>query len=296
MTRFNYKVVASLWGTGGLIANSKFTSVTIHHSAVKSSVNNYSSERRAKTYAQYHRKKGNKGIAYHIFIGRDNTNDIYITNFLTGHTWHNSNFEGNKQALAILVDGNFEVEKPSEMQLKKLRQLLDDLSSNWFTNNKWYSFETRINPKSHLKRKYSGITVFNCHWHNEVAQKGNATACCGNNLETYIKDYRYKKGQVTWGVDKPKPPTNLKPCQKELDKIQDLELEIKELELEIENLKGLNLNLENETKELTTQLKESNEIIKTQDGIINTLRKHQRHCDKFKSSLFYKLYNFFNNK
>jgi len=233
MSRFEYKWVGSQWGTLGVIGENPKNAVTIHHSAVLSNVNNYNPEQRAKTYSTYHKKKGNKGIAYNIMIPYDNSNIIYIVNYLNGYNWHNSNYEGNKQSLAILIDGNFEKEIPNNIQILKLKQLLDDLQDNWFQQNGWVNFETDITPKNKdaIHTYSGGISVPSLHYHNEIAQKGYSTACCGQHLILYVLEYRNKGGNVGWGTS-PTTPTN--PCQKEKTEIARLielcESRLKEIE------------------------------------------------------------------
>lgn len=250
MSRFKYVVVASTWGTGGTVYKSQLSSVTVHHSAVKASTDkNYSAERRAKSYAVAHRRRGYPGIAYHIFIPYDDSDNIYITNYLNGHTWHNGNAAGNRDALAVLVDGNFEEEKPSVRQILKLKQVLDDLYSNWFSKNGWYPVDKPMNPRDSVIHRYTaGKNVRTLHYHNEVAQPGHGTACCGKNLIPYVLEYRNNKGSVTW--DK-KENMEHKKLQ---EKIDSLSKQLKEKGDEISGLKKLNKELQNNVVDLNTKI------------------------------------------
>jgi hypothetical protein len=130
----------------------------------------------------------------------DDSDNIYVTNYVNGHTWHNGNAQGNRKALAILVDGNFDVEKPTEKQLLKLKQILDHIYGNWFSKNGWFPFEVHMNTRDRVRHKYTeGKTVRTTHYHNEVAQRGYSTACCGKNLIPKVVEYRNKAGKVNWG-------------------------------------------------------------------------------------------------
>lgn len=281
MKRFEYQVVIDKWGTGGTVASASFDSVTIHHSAVQSNVAGYNAETRAKSYAKWHRDKGYPGIAYQFMIPYDDSDIIYVVNYVSGHTWHNANYEGNKKALAVLVDGNFEIENPSTKQLQKLKQLLDDLQNNWFSNNGWYKFEGNIQPanKGAVRTYSEGIKVPSLHYHNEVAQKGNGTACCGAKLKPYVVEYRDKAGNVTWGVPVDPPPTPTDPCKAYKDEITTLKREKTELENKLGKSQA---DLENEqeahadTKKLleatVKELADTKKQLDTAQGQIPTLK------------------------
>jgi regulator of replication initiation timing len=229
--RYKYVVVADSWGTGGTIKRTTFNSVTIHHSAVRATNNGvYDPRLRAIAYARLHRSQGNKGIAYNFFVPYDDTDIIYVVNYTSGHNWHNGNGQANEKALATLVDGHFDLEHPHPTQLLKTKQINDDLQNNWFTTNKWYSFETNINPKNTaVRRTYSeGIVVCQLHWHNEVAQAKWKTACCGKNLMPYIAEYREKAGNVNWGVTPPPPPPPPPPAPEPIDPCKDIKVELEQ--------------------------------------------------------------------
>lgn len=203
MSRFEYSVIiTSITNKGGRgVFPSLPKNITIHHSAVAKG-NNYNAIARANSYSNY---KGGY-MPYHIFIPADDSNLIYITQYLNQYTWHNSNGYGNLASIACVVDGNFEIEQPSEIQLAKLKQLCDDIADNYFSNNGWFAFDKYINPKDNKTyNTYAGKTVLPLHWHNEIAEAGHGTSCCGKNLMPYVSEYRNKQGDVKWGV-KEEPP------------------------------------------------------------------------------------------
>jgi|GEM_PF-5991081 len=200
--RYNYEVIADKIGNKGGEGIMQPHAVTIHHSAVQSDTN-YDVVSRAASYAAYH----GGSMPYHFLIPFNDDNKIYCTQYITNYTWHNSNYIANKDTIAICLDGNFEIDKPRTKQLEKLKQILDDLSANYFSANGWTKFDTGIEPKDNkLLKEYSdGVKVKTLHWHNEVAQPGYPTACCGINLKPYIEEYRSKQGNVSWGAVKPTP-------------------------------------------------------------------------------------------
>lgn len=279
MKRFEYKVVIDELNSGGIVAAATFDSVTIHHSAVQSNVSGYDAKARIKSYTAWARQKGNKGMQYHFMIPYDNSDIIYCTNYVSGHVWHNSNYSGNQKALSVLVDGNFQIEQPSGKQLQKLEQILRDLNDNWFTKNGWYSFEKNIVPKSKgTVRTYSeNIKVPSLHYHNEVAQAGNATACCGANLIPKVVDYRNKAGNVSWGVPTAPPTPPIKTCEEKLaEAVKALADEVKahsetkgkldranaEIKVLVEQMKKTVEDCDREKKEMTDTIENQKSMLK----------------------------------
>jgi hypothetical protein len=237
MARFEYKVVADKIGNVG--TRGKFIapphSVTIHHPA-----SNKTKDPMA-TFKAISKYKGGY-FPYHIYI-TDYDDYIYITQYLSGYTWHNSNEQANKDSIAISVDGNHQIDKPSEKQLLKLKQVLDDLSSNWFSQNGWTKFDVNLDPKKKERITYSfGKTPYVLHWHNEVAK--SPTSCCGKNLQPYVQEYRDKRGAVNWGsapepAPQPVPVPEPKPCEGCADKqkqVDELIGEVNRLRTETEEL------------------------------------------------------------
>jgi hypothetical protein len=193
---------------------------------------------------------------YHLYI-TDDDGPIYITQWLIGYTYHNSNIGANKDSIAVCCDGNYVRSQPSQNTLKKLKQVLDDLDSNWFKKNGWVDFAKYLNVKTKKRHAYNfGKTVYTLHWHNEVAKTG--TACCGNKLMAYVKEYRDKAGKVNWfseeeSIDCTKFKEIIK---KQEGTINSFKAQISSLEKEIHNLKIKNQDLkakhQDELKDLRT--------------------------------------------
>lgn len=95
-------------------------------------------------------------IAYHFMVGKDGT--VIQNRSLTERTYHTRNDAINLAAIAIVAAGDFSKERPSEAQLKALRELIAKLDSI-------YHFE-RIMP------------------HHDAS----ATACPGKFLDEALKD------------------------------------------------------------------------------------------------------------
>jgi len=96
-------------------------------------------------------------IAYHFCIEPDGK--IYQTNKLTALSWHTIN--GNASGIGIVLNGNFENEQPSNLQVKSLKNLI-----------------------RYLNKKFGKkLAVYG---HKEIP--GNATACPGRNVK--LDDFR----------------------------------------------------------------------------------------------------------
>ena len=278
MKRYKYEVVIEKWNVGGIVAQHSFNAVTIHHSAVKSQGVPYNAEQRIKAYAAWHRKQGNKGITYHFVIPADDSDVIYCTNYVSGHTWHNSNYIGNQNSLAVMVDGNFEQERPTKKQLEKLKQILDDLNNNWFSKNGWYSFEKQIRTKDkNAYRTYSdSITVSSLHTHREVAQPGHGTACPGRHLQFYIDDYRNKAGNVDWGASEPQPP--VEDCEQYKKEINRLEAEKQLLSTELSTCRNEQKATRKELKNALNEIEKLNKRINVLELSTKTLQSKLDKC------------------
>lgn len=205
MARFKYEVVAGDIGNrGGRGQMTKPHSVTIHHMGTNGSSNPLSIIRSATAY------KGGY-MPYHFVVPFTNDDVIYVTQWLNQYTYHNSNYDANRDSIAICLDGNFETQKPRDKQLQKLYQILSDIESKWFFSNGWIAFDSHIDLKK--KYIYSGVQVKGLHYHNQVAQPGNATACCGKNLKPYVEGYFNQKPEEP--ID---PCANVRAKNKELEK------------------------------------------------------------------------------
>lgn len=279
--RYIYDVIAGEIGnTGGHGPMKTPHAVTIHHSAV---VRNGSENGKeiAKAYCSYHGGK----MPYHFLITRKESDPIFCTQYVTQFTYHNANYTANRDCIAICVDGNFQTQNPSATQLKKLKQLLDDIANNWFSKNGWVAWETSINPKNNSKvLNYQGVSVKTLHYHNEVAQPGHGTACCGANLIPKVVEYRNKGGNVSWGST-PEPTPD--PCQKVRDQLAS---EKKSHAVTAANLKKSNeakakcqkkvAELEQTIERCKTTIQEKDTKITSQRAVINKLEEEKKILEK----------------
>ncbi len=197
--RYEYKIIVNeIPGNTGGYGPLKAKCLTIHHTAVLTQ-QPYNILQRLAVFTKYHDGK----LPYHFYIPYDDGQDpyIYVTNWLNQFLIHCSNWEGNRSCLSCVLEGNFEVQTPTKTQLAKLKQLLDDLSNDTLENDLGYIDTFRaVNPKDNKTLyTFSNVQVYNLHYHNEIAEKGHKTACCGKNLIPYIIEYREKAGNVTWG-------------------------------------------------------------------------------------------------
>lgn len=83
------------------------THISVHHTAVEGGT--------PYGHANYHIRKGDGGIAYHIYI-RDN--QIYQTNDLLAFTWHTQS--NNYQTIGIAVEGDFTKRSLSDSERNNL--------------------------------------------------------------------------------------------------------------------------------------------------------------------------------
>lgn len=324
--RYEYEVIIDKIGTKAGHGKMTAHALTTHHTAVETRENGYDVISRLKAYVRHH----NGVIAYHFYIPRDTSKKIYVTQYLTRYTWHNSNFTGNKDTLGICMEGNFQVQNPTETQLAKYRQLLDDIANNWFSKNGWVAFDKHINPrdKNTFKTYSGGKSVHILHYHNEIAQPGHGTACCGKNFIPKVLDYRNKQGNVSWGkisnpTPKPKPDPTPDPDK---EKIADLEKQLAELQKQKETqlkqqaeeynnkLDDLNSKIEQmeinheedrvklleEREKLLAEIDDLNELgkvelgvdlIKTQEVVANVIEETIE-----ENNIIGKYYNFVDNK
>lgn len=209
MKKFDYKVVIGEIGTRGGNAMTPIA-VTVHHTAVET-YGGYDIIGRLRQYVSYHGGQ----MPYHMYIPAGDDDNIYVTQYLNNATIHNANSTGNARCLAICIEGNFMIQQPTDKQLQKLRQLLDDIRTGWFPNSGWVLPQINLGDTSVLDFTVSSawetIKVPRLHYHNEIAQKryphptlpgawlSAATSCSGMNLIPYVLDYRNNAGNVTWG-------------------------------------------------------------------------------------------------
>jgi hypothetical protein len=184
--RFQYVMLADKIGNKGGYGRMTPKAITIHHTAVRTH-GVYDVSARLQRYCAYH----NGRMPYHFYIPADGSNKIFITQYLSHYTHHNSNFYGNKETLAICIEGNFEVQNVTAKQKEMLQQLLADIDAKWFSANGYYKFDKHLNPSNNTEVfKWTGKKVKGLHWHNQIAQDGHSTDCCGKLLMPYVSNYR----------------------------------------------------------------------------------------------------------
>lgn len=144
--------------------------ITVHHSAIQQSTTIDTNI--LDILYKGHIGFGWPGLSYHFVITPNG--NIYQINDFSDLTWHDSI---NSDSIGVLVHGYFQApynETPTPAQLISLKALLDWLCTQ--------------NPQ--FPAGYSDVVG-----HRERS----ATECPGDNLITYVKEYRTKLGQVTWG-------------------------------------------------------------------------------------------------
>jgi len=144
--------------------------ITVHHDAIPH--DSRSATQIMQQIFNSHTGQGWPGMAYHYFIHRDGT--VYQVNKHEWVTWHDG---VNWDAIGICVTGYFHPDynnQPTKEQLQSLKALLDELCKN--------------HPEFPASQG-------NVYGHRER----NSTACPGNNLYPYVKEYRETNGNVSWG-------------------------------------------------------------------------------------------------
>jgi hypothetical protein len=261
MSRFEYKVVIEdLPRKGNGVGTMLPEGIVVHHTAGSKSIqyNNYDVMGTLKAYANMHMDLTG-GIPYHIYIPFNDDNYIYVCQNLNTFTWHCSNEPINKKTIAVAVEGyfhptpGFEGHRPSETQLKKLKQVLDDFPT--FFVEKWQNYHVKnINPRD----KFFGIQgidkiVPRLCYHNEAAKPGTGTACCGKFLIPYVVEYREKSGNVVWSRKPEEDPKMIEELTSQKEKLE-LQMQVKEQmiidqEAELTSLKKRIEDIEKENKE-----------------------------------------------
>jgi N-acetyl-anhydromuramyl-L-alanine amidase AmpD len=102
------------------------------------------------------------GLMYHYVITPDG--QIYKTRNMEEVTWHANN--ANNKSVAIMLQGNFEIQNPTIEQLKSLEELLQKLLID-------------------LSLDKSSVFA-----HGELINYGNQTACCGRMLKDDVVRFR----------------------------------------------------------------------------------------------------------
>lgn len=146
------------------------TKLVVHHTASRQLGG--SDQEQLQAEANHHNANGWPGLSYTFFI-LPNGNTHQINNF-TDVTWTDG---VNWDCVSVCLKGYFHDphnENPTPQQIKSLKELLDELST------KHPEF-----PADHD----------DVYGHRER----NSTSCPGDKLFPSVKEYREKKGQVSWG-------------------------------------------------------------------------------------------------
>jgi N-acetyl-anhydromuramyl-L-alanine amidase AmpD len=149
-------------GSNGTMDKNKMDTVVIHHDAMIIPTA-YNTLTRLKQESQLHINKGWKHISYHFSI--DNVGDIFQCLPETEVAYHCGNLAINKKSIAIKLDGNFEVQKPTAKQIASLKNLLVYLTTK------------RPDLPKIIRTSVKG--------HRDI----KATACPGRNLYPLIRKF-----------------------------------------------------------------------------------------------------------
>jgi N-acetyl-anhydromuramyl-L-alanine amidase AmpD len=125
-----------------------------------------------KLYAQeanYHISKGWGHLGYSFRIARDGT--IYQTVPYEEIGAHAGNYKYFRNSMGVCLDGSFDKQKPSDAQIKALRDFMDHLS--------YHSPEL------------PGVVRKSWYSHKEV--RTNPTFCCGPDITKIVQNYRNTK-------------------------------------------------------------------------------------------------------
>lgn len=153
---------------------------SVHHDAIPQ--DNRTADQVMQQIMNGHVEQGWPGASYHYYIHKDGT--VYQMNKHEWVTW----IDGvNWDAIGIVLNGYFHPNtnnQPTDAQLKSLKELLDELSTN----------------HSEFPADQSGV-----YGHRER----KSTSCPGDNLFSYVKEYREKLGDVSWGITPTPPPVTV---------------------------------------------------------------------------------------
>jgi len=254
---------------------------TIHHSAVTPGARNIDElTARARSYDQYHKVKADKYsfptktkgeygysyISYHFMIARDGswlqTQDEKYARY---HASDNDRGENshNLHGIAILIDGNFETEMPTDAQLKTAGNIIRMLEKKY----KW-----NLNVEGHSKTALYYDKVNKVMYYPEKAGQAY-TQCPGKHLLPLVKSkiVKYANNPSPVGVVKPKNET----CK---EKLENKEAQISSM---IEQIKNLNNRV--------VTLKRQNEVLVSNktvnEGRIDDLRKQLSKCREGQKNL-----------
>lgn len=112
--------------SNGSMKKEDINTIVIHHDAELMPAR-YNSLARYQKEALYHASKGWGHISYHFSI--DNVGDVYQCLPETEIGYHCGVLAINRKSIAIKLDGNFELQKPTAKQLTSLQALLTYLTT-----------------------------------------------------------------------------------------------------------------------------------------------------------------------
>lgn len=171
-----YLAAGRSWNTRNVNTIKVFS---VHHDAIPHD-NRTADQVMQSIFGIHNGQKGWPGMSYHYYIHKDG--GVYQVNKHEWVTW----IDGiNYDAIGIVLNGYFHPDvnnTPTAAQLKSLKELLDELSTN------------------HPEFPAAQSNVFG---HRERA----STACPGDKVFPYVKEYREKNGNVNWGSAPAPTPT-----------------------------------------------------------------------------------------
>jgi hypothetical protein len=145
--------------------------IVVHHDAINRP-HEYDDIPRYEMEAGYQNHTsipGSRGLQYHYRIS--NLGDIYLVRPHGTFLWHCGDYPVNQHSLAICLDGNFELQAPTQEQFEALKQLLDELSTQ---HPEFPAAQGDVYPHRAFY----------------------ATACPGTNLVDWVNAYRTSHGQI----------------------------------------------------------------------------------------------------
>ena len=128
-----------------IIRNGNPKNIAIHHSAVRTTTGDMAElKKRAASYDAYHKDKsigwnnttngefGYKYIRYHYMIARDGSLlQVQDDKYVLYHSSDGANGDFNYWGIAIVFDGNYMEEKPTEAMMKTAVELIRRLQTKY---------------------------------------------------------------------------------------------------------------------------------------------------------------------
>lgn len=145
--------------------------IVVHHDAINRP-HEYDDIPRYEMEAGYQNHTsipGSRGLQYTYRIS--NLGDIYLVRPHGTFLWHCGDYPVNQHSIAICLDGNFELQAPTQEQFEALKQLLDELSTQ---HPEFPAAQGDVYPHRAFY----------------------ATACPGTNLVDWVNAYRTGHGAI----------------------------------------------------------------------------------------------------